>query len=194
MLMLGIALGAASFFVVFWVDAVSLCKVRHVKPVLWTAASVLFAAGLVLACRDPLPFVVPVGLRAAGWTIGGVFFLLLVYSVFVEIPLTGTHARKGAPAAVVTRGTYALCRHPGVLWLAGFLGGMLLGTGSRPLLIAIPLWIGLDAVYVVLQEKLFFGRMFGAEYASYQRSVPMLFPTSQSIHECARTMFRRDRK
>lgn len=189
--MLAIALGAASFFVVFWVDAVSLRNVRLLKPFLWLAASALFAAGLLLAARDPLPVALPVGLRAAGWTIGAVFFFLLVYSLFVEIPLAGAWARSGAPTAVVSHGTYALCRHPGVLWLAGFLAGMFVGTGSRLLLIAIPLWVGLDALYVALQEKLFFARMFGAEYASYQRSVPMLLPTSHSVRECVRTVFRR---
>lgn len=187
--MLGIALGAASFFVVFWVDAVSLHGVRHVKPVLWIVSSGLFVAGLALAARDVSAVPLPAGLCVAGWTLGALFFALLIYSLFIEIPLLVPRG-SGSATTVVARGTYALCRHPGVLWLAGFLAGMILATGSRALLIALPLWVGLDALYVVLQEKLFFPRMFGAAYADYQHSVPMLVPTPRSIRECARTVFR----
>jgi len=189
--MLGIALGAASFFVVFWVDVVSLNNMRHVKPFLWIAASALFAAGLVLAARDPAPIPFPAGVAAAGWALGGMFFLLLVYSLFIEIPFVSAYVREGSPSALVSRGTYALCRHPGVLWLAGLLVALFLATGSRLLLIAIPLWVGLDALWVALQEKLYFVRMFGAEYESYRRAVPMLVPTPRSIRECVHTVFRR---
>ena len=192
--MLGIALGAASFLVVFWVDAVSLKNLRRAKPVLWILGGILFVAGLVLAARDPSPIAFPAGLAAAGWALGGMFFLLLVYSLFIEIPFVSAYVREGAPPAVVSRGTYALCRHPGVLWLAGFLASLLLATGSHALFIAVPLWVGLDALWVALQEKLYFVRMFGGAYESYQRTVPMLVPTPRSIRECVRTVFRRKRK
>lgn len=191
--MLGIALGAASFFVVFWVDAVSLHNLRHIKPILWISATALFAAGLVLSARDPSPIVFPAGLSAAGWALGGVFCLLLVYSLFIEIPFVSAYVREGAPPAVVCRGTYALCRHPGVLWLAGFLASLFMATGSHALLIAFPLWVGLDGLWVALQEKLYFVRLFGAAYVSYQRTVPMLVPTPRSIRECLRTVFRPER-
>ena len=98
------------------------------------------------------------------------------------------------PSRLVTEGTYALCRHPGVLWLAGLLAGVFLASGSLWMLAALPLWVGLDVLYVVLQEKLYFVRIFGAEYRDYQREVPMLVPTSRSIRECARTIFVRKRK
>ena len=191
--MVGIVLGAASFFVVFWVDAVSVHNVRHVKPLLWISAAALFMAGLVLAARDPSPFVLPAALSAAGWVLATLFFLLLVYSLFIEIPLVSAYVRKGTAPAVVCRGTYALCRHPGVLWLAGFLLSLLLATGSRALIIAVPLWVGLDVLWVVLQERLYFVRMFGAAYESYQRTVPLLVPNPRSVRECIRTVFRTER-
>lgn len=80
---------------------------------------------------------------------------------------------------------------PGCSGLPGFLGALFLARGSPWLLLAMPVWIGLDAIYIVLQEKLFFARMFGAEYEAYQRAVPMLVPTRRSVRECAQTMFRR---
>jgi len=189
--MLGIALGAASFFVVFWVDAVSLNgTMRRMKPFLWVSASGLFVAGVVLSAQDPQPVELPAGVAVVGGSLATLFFLLLIYSLFIEIPLVAASGAGSAPP-VISRGTYALCRHPGVLWLAGFLVGAFLTTGSRILLIAIPVWVGLDAVYVVLQERLYFPRLFGGAYADYQRAVPMLLPTPRSLRECARTVFRK---
>jgi protein-S-isoprenylcysteine O-methyltransferase Ste14 len=101
---------------------------------------------------------------------------------------------RGAPSRLVTSGTYALCRHPGVLWLALLLVGVFMSSGSPWVLAALPVWVGLDVLYVILQEKLFFIRMFGADYREYQRAVPMLIPTWRSVRECARTLFRRARQ
>jgi protein-S-isoprenylcysteine O-methyltransferase Ste14 len=192
--MIGIALGAASFFVVFWVDAVSLKGMSHVKPVLWLASTALFITGVVFSVRDPARVDLPSAIGVLGWVLSGAFLLLLIYSLFIEIPFISAYVKQGQPAGVVSRGTYALCRHPGVLWLAGLIAALFLGTGSLVLLVAMPVWVGLDALYVVLQEKLFFMRMFGADYGAYQRAVPMLVPTTHSMRECARTLFRSDRK
>ena len=188
--MIGIALGAMSFVVVFWVDAASLKRMGYLKPVLWIASIALFISGLLLSLNDPAGLPIPAPLRLVGWVLSVLFALLTVYSLFVEIPFFSAYVRKGQPSKVVSRGTYALCRHPGVLWLAGFLIALFLARGSRWLLLAVPVWIGLDTLYVVLQEKLYFVRMFGAEYVAYQRSVPMLIPTVRSMRECARTIFR----
>jgi protein-S-isoprenylcysteine O-methyltransferase Ste14 len=184
--MVGVALGAAAFFLIFWVDALSLKDIRRVQPVLWILSVLLFAAGLVL-CADPAgssPVVWP--LRALGWFFCAAFGLLLVYSLFIEIPLF-------QPAhGLVSRGTYALCRHPGVLWLAGFLAALLLARGSRWLLVAAPVWIALDVLLAFLQERLFFIRMFGNGYRAYQRTVPMFIPTAYSLLACTQTIFRRE--
>ena len=77
-----------------------------------------------------------------------------------------------------------------MLWLAGLLIGLFLSGGSLLLLAAFPLWVGLDIVYVLLQEKLFFPAMFAPDYERYQESVPMLIPTARSLRACAATIFR----
>ena len=53
-------------------------------------------------------------------------------------------------------------------------------TGSRLLLIAAPVFIGLDILLVFLQDKYIFGRMF-TDYAAYRRTTPMLIPNRRSI-------------
>lgn len=192
--MRGIVLGAASFLVVFWVDVAALKRMSFVKPVLWLASVVLFVWGVVACMGDPAPVWFPIPVRAAAAAAAVLFSLLLVYSLFVEIPFLSAYVRAGQPSAVVASGTYALCRHPGVLWLAGLLAALFFAGGSRLLLLAAPIWIGLDTLYVVLQERLFFPRMFGADYGAYQRAVPMLLPNARSMRRCAQTMFRRVKK
>jgi protein-S-isoprenylcysteine O-methyltransferase Ste14 len=189
--MTGVVLGALAFFVVVWVDAVSLKSLRFLKPVLWLAGIALFAAGVVLAARQPPRVELPLLVSAAGWAVAGFFSLLLFYSLFLEIPFVSAYVRRGRPARPVTSGTYALCRHPGVLWLAGAVAGLFVATRGLWLLVGLPVWVALDVLYAFLQERLFFARMFGTEYENYRRAVPMLLPTSRSIHECARTIFRR---
>lgn len=192
--MTGIGLGAAAFIVLFWVDLVSLKGMRLVKPVLWLASGVLFCAGLVSTVRNSPRVSLPAPLAGFGWALVGIFSLLLFYSLFVEIPFISAYVQKGTPSRLVTRGTYALCRHPGVLWLAGLLAGVFLARGSLWMLLALPVWVGLDVLYVALQERLFFMPMFGAEYVEYQRTVPMLLPRGRSVSECARTIFRTGKK
>jgi protein-S-isoprenylcysteine O-methyltransferase Ste14 len=192
--MTGIALGAAAFLLIFWVDAVSLQKMSFVKPILWLVGIAVSITGLIITVREPPRVQLPIPVVAFGWALLAVCTALFVYSLFVEIPFASAYVQKGMPSRLVTEGTYALCRHPGVLWLAGLLAGVFLASGSLWMLAALPLWVGLDVLYVVLQEKLYFVRIFGAEYRDYQREVPMLVPTSRSIRECARTIFVRKRK
>jgi protein-S-isoprenylcysteine O-methyltransferase Ste14 len=189
--MTGITLGVTAFVVLFWVDAVSLKGMRLVKPALWLISGALFVVGCVLTLRQPPHFPVPGVLAVTGVVLASVSGLLLFYSLFIEIPFVSAYVQKGSPLRLVTRGTYALCRHPGVLWLAGLLAGTCLARGSVWMLAALPVWVGVDVLYVILQEKLFFVRMFGPEYREYQRSVPMLVPTSRSVRDCARTIFMR---
>lgn len=192
--MIGLLLGVGSFFFAFWADVVSMKGTGVLKPLLWAVSIMLLLAGVALMIvRQPSAVALPGAAQAVGWILTGLSALLLVYSLFVEIPFASAYVHRGTPSRLVTSGTYALCRHPGVLWLAFLLAGVFLASGSPWVLAALPVWVGLDAAYVVLQEKLFFIRMFGADYRAYQRTVPMLIPTARSVRECARTLFNRAR-
>jgi protein-S-isoprenylcysteine O-methyltransferase Ste14 len=187
--MLGIALGAASFLVIFWVDVAAVRKVPFLSLPLWAAGCALFLAGILETVRHSTILPLPLPARAIGFALTGLFFLLLLYSLFIELAL---FSRRGSGrSGLVTWGTYALCRHPGVLWLAGLLIGLFLTRGSLLLLAAFPLWVGLDIVYVLLQEKLFFPVMFAPDYGRYQETVPLLVPTARSLRACAATIFRK---
>ena len=48
------------------------------------------------------------------------------------------------------------------------------------MIIAAPLFIGLDIALVVIQDKFIFGRMFDG-YERYRRETPMLLPNKKSF-------------
>ncbi|MEE9201566.1 MAG: hypothetical protein V3U31_00030, partial [Dehalococcoidia bacterium] len=110
---------------------------------------------------------------------------LFIYSVFVEIPLAAYLLRGSVPRLVNT-GTYALCRHPGVLWAAALFVGLILVSRSTKLLVAAPVWLALDVLWVWMQDKFFFPRLIPG-YKEYQGQTPMLWPNRRSLKNSIRT-------
>ncbi len=121
-----------------------------------------------------------------GWPLLLASTVLLVNSLFIEIPFAATYARPGVGDRLITTGTYALVRHPGVLWFALWMLAWVLVSRVRLMLVAAVTWSLLNILYVWLQEKLLFWRMF-LGYAAYQKETPMLVPTLRSLRQCLRT-------
>ena len=182
-----ILVGAAAFLILYWVDFFAVKRIPLLKPLFWLAGSALFGYALFGVCLSQPRFTLPLFVRICGGCIAAVSLSMLVFSLFIEIPFRETYTLPGADQKLVTDGTYALVRHPGVLWQVGLLTGLVLLTGSLALLLALPLWTALNLLYVFIQEKFFFPRMFGQEYRRYQLNVPMIVPTSASIRACLRT-------
>jgi len=193
--MIYLGLGALSFLCGLAFDLATLAGRRHAR-----IALALVAAGLMLwaiggAASTPPRFARP----AAAAIFGGALTLgalaLLASSLWIELrpPRPPTHANNSAPpaatddATLVTTGTYALCRHPGVLWFGPFLLGLALLSGSVTLLWATSLWWGLDFAYAWLQDRYLFPRQFPG-YTRYQRTTPMFLPTRASLRRCLDTL------
>jgi hypothetical protein len=51
---------------------------------------------------------------------------------------------------------------------------------SRLLLVATPVWLFMDVLYVWVQDRFFFWRMFPG-YEQYKKKTPVLIPTPTSI-------------
>ena len=121
---------------------------------------------------------IPAALAAA------LFLFLLVSSLFLEIQLAeGPDGER----PLYTRGTYALVRHPGVLWLALFQVFLALAIRSESLLVASPFWTASNVALVAAEDRIFFPRLFGDAYLQYRRSVPFLIPNIFSIKNCIKT-------
>lgn len=143
------------------------------------AATLLFLWATVTLLLLPGHFVIPSGIRIAAGALAVAAAGLLLLSLFFELPAVDAYG-AGRPA-LVTSGTYALSRHPGVLWFFLLILGLVLAGASRPLLIALPFWTAADLLLVFLEDRFFFPRLFGQPYLRYRQEVPFLLPTPSSL-------------
>ncbi len=193
--MIYLGLGALSFLCGLAFDLATLARWRRAQIVL-----ALIAAGLMLwaiggALAEPPRFARPAAVAAGGGALALGALTLLASSLWIELrlPRSASRAHNDATLAatddptLVTTGTYALCRHPGVLWFGPFLFGLALLSGSLTLLWATPLWWALDFVYAWFQDRYLFPRQFPG-YTRYQRTTPMFLPTRATLQRCLDTL------
>ncbi|MBN1335198.1 MAG: hypothetical protein JXB39_04500 [Deltaproteobacteria bacterium] len=164
---------------------------RGWKPAGWATAALLHAWAVPAAALAPSAWLPGNLAKAVGSMLAAVAAILLVWSFALEIPFASSWTRSAPGHRLVTTGTYALVRHPGVLWYALVLLGLLLATGSGTLLVGAPLWIAIDVVYVAWEESVVFPSQF-PDYARYRNTTPMLVPTPASLGRAIRTLGRRD--
>ena len=147
-----------------------------------TAGWLIWSAGGRLGTR-PVPAVV-------GGTAALLFALILIYTLFIVLPFGETYVSEGAAAPLYTRGVYALCRHPGVLWLIGLTAGLWLAVGTAEAMIFCLLVSILDTAYAAFQDRWTFPKLFPG-YGAYRRAVPFLIPSVRSVRRCVQTLSRK---
>lgn len=156
---------------------------------LLAAATAGLAAGAVMRPGAPIA-------RLIGGGCGAVVFLaLLVYTLFFALPFSATYTKAGGTQGagkpcVCRTGVYALCRHPGVLWLAGAHLCVWLMDGTPTTMTGFLLFTALNVAYVSLQDVWSFPRCF-ADYGDYKKEVPFLIPRPHSVRRCLATLTRR---
>ncbi|NCB03945.1 MAG: hypothetical protein EOM69_00270 [Clostridia bacterium] len=142
--------------------------------------TVLFSLGGVLLCGATLPLLFSVkrdlfAILCAAAALG--FLALLLYTLFFALP---KNAYTDGRPALVDRGVYALCRHPGVLWLGGFYLCLWGVCRTQDALIAFLWFTLLDVAYAAWQDRFVFSRTI-AGYSAYRARIPFLLPTVRSI-------------
>jgi protein-S-isoprenylcysteine O-methyltransferase Ste14 len=145
-----------------------------------------FPAGTVLLSLNilalslqgsPLPGI----LRGVFFAFAAGFLALLIHSLFFALPAEDAYTRPGQIRRTCASGVYALCRHPGVLWLAGLL--LCLRPAAGLPLSAAALFTVLNVLLVLFEDRTVFpSRLEG--YADYRRTTPFLLPTPTSIRAC----------
>ncbi len=175
-----IALGILGFLIIHLFDFVSLKRIPLVKPLIWGAGSGLLGYGVVMVylTGDRLPL--PTWSIWLGWLLLIVSLLLLIYSLFINLPFRKTYITTGVGERLITTGLYALIRHPGVYGFILLTASLILVSRSSLMLIAAPIWIVLDILLVVIQDRFFFGKMFPG-YKKYRQETPMLLPNRKSV-------------
>jgi protein-S-isoprenylcysteine O-methyltransferase Ste14 len=182
-----ILIGCVAFIFMYLFDVMTLRNKRRWKTVfgLTGLGLITYASIQLVFLEDVIHF--PVSVRIMGGVGGFLFLLLLIYSLFLEVPFKKTYGEEEHNMDLVDTGTYAFCRHPGVVWFFFTYLGLFFMTGSRMMFVACIVWTILDIIYVILQEKTIFNVMFKG-YGNYRKSTPMLLPTKKSIQKMIRTM------
>lgn len=104
-----------------------------------------------------------------------VFMALLVYTLFFALPFDATYVKDSAKREAYTGGVYSICRHPGVLWLAGlYLCLMFVVSGPVSRIVFLLIIVG-DILYVIYQDVYIFPRTF-TNYGEYKKTTPFLIP------------------
>jgi protein-S-isoprenylcysteine O-methyltransferase Ste14 len=107
-----------------------------------------------------------------------IFLLLTIYSVFIEVGISTYKVQSNSE--LVTIGTYGLVRHPGVIWLFFMFLFTSIYFESALLFLATIIWSIVNSLYVVIQEKFIFPKIF-SNYSNYIQTTPMLIPNKKSI-------------
>lgn len=174
-------------------DLAALKSVPRVKPYLLAMSALGHLAAFVGLVRHSSRFNPPPVLRALAMILAPLSWAAMFYSIMVEIPFRKGWVDQGHTDQIVTEGTYALARHPGVIWFTLALFTTAIATRSKRMLIAAPFMIAGDVMHVAFQERAILVHVFGDEYRTYQRTTPFLVPTAASFTKFARTIGRRAR-
>lgn len=182
--MIYIAVGIFGFIVIHLFDLVSLKRIPSgAKPGVWTVGSGLLVYSLIMLCLKSNTLPLPIWSAWLGWGLLTLSLFLLIYSLFINLPFHKTYIATGVSDKLITTGLYALVRHPWIHCFTLFMLSLILVSKSSLLLIAAPIFILLNILLVVIQDKFFFGRMF-AGYDRYRKETPMLLPNRKSISAC----------
>jgi len=175
---IGYLLGIFGFICLLVFDLLSMYYKRKTKYIMIALGILSIVSGSILIAQRDAMFYLPTSLRVFFGTMTILFLLLLIYSVVIEVG-KNTYQYHQVPK-LITNGTYALSRHPGVLWLFCFYVGLGLTLTHIGLLLAAGLFTIVNIVYVYVQEKVIFIHIF-ENYQTYQTHTPFILPNYGSI-------------
>lgn len=185
--MIYILLGVLGFIAALAFDWLSLKRVPILMQLVGLLAICLPLYSTVMVCLSQPKLILPLFTLPLGACLLLISLALLIYSLFIEIPFQSTYTENRTGSKLTSTGTYALVRHPGVLWLALVYLALALLFPSTMLFLAVTIWLITDIIVVTLQDKLLLPKIF-PDYHEYQKQTPFLIPTRQSISAFLKTM------
>ncbi len=158
-------LSTAGFSALLVVDLPRIDGSSVARAISMAVGVLCLALSFWLGLRPGLYLDLPGWLTVPGWLMMFVGLLMLIYSVFIEIPMK--LAREVEPISssagmryTVTTGTYALCRHPGFWWLVLLVTGSVFVFNHLNILALAFVWILLDLLLIILQDTIMFPPIF----------------------------------
>jgi steroid 5-alpha reductase family enzyme len=134
----------------------------------------------VLATREGIPLGIPSIWRWIGIPMMILGIGMMVYSTLIEIPLASLRSPPLYIKDVYQKGTYALCRHPGFLWMLIYLIGFVLVYNLVSAAELAIYWMALELMVIIVQDQVIFPRQFPS-YRTYQLTTPFILPTLASL-------------
>ena len=185
-----IVLGTISFILYMVYDLEQAGAISHrfrkITKSFFMAGSVMLVAATVMLLWRTGILQMDFGMKQIFFLMFAILFLgLLIYTLFFALPFEETYVVQDAHKTYDKK-MYALCRHPGVLWFAGFYFCLWLAIGTKPLLV-MAIWFSfLNFCYIILQDCYTFPKIF-SDYRDYQKRVPFLIPNGKSLKRCLDT-------
>jgi protein-S-isoprenylcysteine O-methyltransferase Ste14 len=175
-----IVLGSFGFIIIHLSDYISLRKISLLKPIVWLLGTAILVYAVIKICNTPGKFLLPFWLTGISWFLLIISLAAMLYSLFINLPFRKTYVSRGYGDKLIKTRFYKLVRHPGVPFFVVFMVALLIVSRSKQILVVAPVYVLLDIVLVIVQDKIFFPRMF-QDYKIYQKETPMLIPNRQSI-------------
>lgn len=184
--MIEVFIGILAFFFCLIYDILSIRRKKYAVLFFAFGGFLLAAATGSLLLRAPWPAIFSAHPLSSALSIAAalVFLALLAKVLFFSFPTDDAYL-AGDVSPAVTTGQYALCRHPGVLWFAGFYLGLFALVRTPEMLWAFLLFTACDVLYVVLQDRYIFPKTLSG-YGAYQKATPFLIPTPASFRAMLR--------
>ena len=185
--MLWLAIGVIGFGTGYIIEVVPRARLGALRPVLWAVSFGVILSAMTLAALFTDRYSSSTWLTVLGWALLPVGASLMLYTLLLELPFGPTFLKASRQPGLVRTGTYALVRHPTVLWYLLLVVSLTLASRSVALQIAAPVWVALDIVWILIQEKVSLPRTF-SEYPAYKETTPMLLPNRRSVLACLKSI------
>jgi protein-S-isoprenylcysteine O-methyltransferase Ste14 len=146
------------------------------------AAIGALVAAFTLATREGALLGFPSGCYWAGIAMMAVGGVLIIFSALVEIPLASASRHRADEwwCEVYHGGTYALCRHPAILWMVIYLAGLVMASNQAGAVFLAIWWFILEMVVITVQDLYVFPSLFRG-YTEYRRTTPFVIPNLSSL-------------
>ena len=170
-------LGTAGFALMALSDWNDLRWGRRGLRFLFPAGAAALCVAIALGCGAGKAALTGPGRWLAG-ALGAVFLALEIHALFFALPAQPSYSAPGEKRPAVTGGVYAMCRHPGVVWMAGLLVCLWLAWGLP--LRAAALYTLLDVGLAAFEDQWVFPTVLEG-YGAYRETTPFLIPTARSL-------------
>ncbi|MFC2067763.1 methyltransferase family protein [Chloroflexota bacterium] len=179
--MVYIGIGIIGVLIIQVFNIVSLKRITLIKPLTWILGSSLLVCSIVALCIRSNTLLLPNWSLWLGWGLLLLSSILLLYALFINLPFRQSYINADSKDKLVKTGLYALVRHP---WLHGLVIALLslvLVSRSKLLLFAVPIWVSIYIVMLMVVDKFVFSKMFDG-YGEYREKTPMLIPNRSSVN------------